>query len=107
MGGGPSADADASRVRRSRSKEVPMTVTTDRRPAGVGPAPSDLPTAQARDLPTAQARDLPTASWVDRSDGSDRLLWGTRALLAAFVVFTALAAVSLLLLGGSTETTFA
>jgi len=76
-----------------------MTVTTDRRPAGVGPAPSDLP--------TAQGRGLPTASWADRSDAADRLLWGTRALLAAFVVFTALAAVSLLLLGGSTETTFA
>jgi hypothetical protein len=75
-----------------------MTVTTDRRPAGVGPAPSDLP--------TAHPRDLPTASWADDSD-ADRLLPGTRALLAAFVVFTALAAVSLLLLGGSTETTFA
>src|SRR3954462_11010165 len=76
-----------------------MTVPTARRPAGVGPAPSDLP--------TAQGRGLPTASWADRSDAADRLLWGTRALLAAFVVFTALAAVSLLLLGGSTETTFA
>jgi hypothetical protein len=76
-----------------------MTVTTDRRPTGVGPAPHDLPTAQP--LPT------PTAHPADRSDAVDRLLPGTRALLAAFVVFTALAAVSLLPLGGSTETTFA
>src|SRR4051794_37506582 len=75
-----------------------MTVTTDRRPAGVGPARSDLP--------TAHPRDLPTASWADCSD-ADRLLPGTRALLAAFVFFTALAAVSLLPMGGSTETTFA
>src|SRR3954452_22714617 len=75
-----------------------MTVTTDRRPAGVGPAPSDLP--------TAHPRDLPTASSADGSD-ADRVLWGTRALLTAFVVFTALAVVSLLLLGGRTETTFA
>ena len=67
-----------------------MTVTTDRRPHGVGPASHHRPTAH----PTGR-------------DDADRVLRSTRALLTAFVVFTALATVSLLPMGGSTETTFA
>jgi hypothetical protein len=68
-----------------------MSVLTDARPL------ADAPTIH----------DATTASSVEPAGAGDRVLGATRALLAAFVVFTALAVISLLLLGGRTDTTFA
>jgi hypothetical protein len=68
-----------------------MSVATDRRPV------ADSPTIY----------DATTGSAAERAGAEDRVLGGTRALLWAFVVFTALATVSLLPMGDHTDTMFA
>jgi len=68
-----------------------MSVATDRRPV------ADSQTMH----------DATTRSPAEHAGGGDRVLSGTRVLLTAFVVFTALATVSLLPMGDHTDTMFA
>lgn len=68
-----------------------MSVATDSRPF------ADSPTVH----------DATTGSPAERAGAGDRVLGGTRALLTAFVVFTALATVGLLPMGDHTDTMFA
>jgi hypothetical protein len=89
-----------------------MSVTTDRRPSDDGPAMHDVPVAtpdrdEARALSITLPRQRTVGDGGDAEDAGDRVLRGTRALLTAFVVFTALATVSLVPMGGNTEATFA
>jgi hypothetical protein len=68
------------------------------------PVPSRIARSDAQGRSTTLPRQR---SAGDAWDAADRVLRGTRVLLVAFVVFTALAVIGLLLLGGRTETTFA
>jgi hypothetical protein len=80
-----------------------MSVTIDRRPPGAGPALPGVVT----ETPVARVdedRGTPVLSPAPRIE-DDRVLAGTRALLVAFLVFTALAVVSLV--SGRTESFFA
>jgi hypothetical protein len=84
-----------------------MSVTIDRRPLGDGPTMHDLPTQSRIDRSDAGGETTAPAWHRLAGDAGDRVLGSTRALLIAFVVFTALAVVSLLLLTGRTDTAFA
>jgi hypothetical protein len=84
-----------------------MSVTIDRRPLGDGPTMHDLPIPSSIDRIDAEGETTTPAWHRLAGDAGDRVLGGTRALLVAFVVFTALAVVSLLLLAGDTDTSFA
>jgi hypothetical protein len=83
-----------------------MSLTTDRRPAGPGPTVHEAVTAPPATCGDAEGRSSPT-SQHGQAPAGDRVLRSTRALLVAFVVFTALAVVSLLGLSGHTDTAFA
>jgi hypothetical protein len=80
-----------------------MSVTIDRRPSGAGPALPGTVTENRVDR-VHEGPSTPAPSLAPRT-GDDRVLAGTRALLVAFLVFTALAVVSLL--SGRTQSFFA
>jgi hypothetical protein len=83
-----------------------MSLTTDRRPAGPGPTVHEAVTAPPAARGDAEGRSSLTGE-NGQARAGDRVLRSTRALLVAFVVFTALAVVSLLGLSGHTDTAFA